>query len=192
MCLFSSFTLLHLRILCSSTIHNTFWASVYLNISPSKLSIPAAGTRATHHEGINDSKRSYFDLKVIHSKAVSENNTPLSQTPFTSPRGKRSHFMADPLMRHEGAACLIEGLHTAPWGLWCYRGAPRALTHSAFSSLGLRQISKRGWGGCMRQFFTRRTGRQGLAPVCVPLPTGASFVWERGRWLKLSLMYSLF
>lgn len=61
---------------------------------------------------------------------VSQNNTPPPKHLFKSPQGKRSHFMPDPLMRHEGAALLIEGLHAAPWGLWCYRGALRTLTNS--------------------------------------------------------------
>lgn len=84
-------------------------------IVPSKLTILPVGSRATHHEGFNDSGISFFDFKVIHSGAtVSENNTPPSQAPFKSPQGTRSHFMPDPLMRHEGAALLIEGLHAVP------------------------------------------------------------------------------
>ncbi len=61
---------------------------------------------------------------------VSQNNTPPPKHLFKSPQGKRSHFMPDPLMRHEGAALLIEGLHAAPWGLWCCRGALKTLTNS--------------------------------------------------------------
>lgn len=71
----------------------------------------------------------WFQSDSQWSHCLRKQYTP-SQAPFKSPPGKRSHFMPDPLMRHEGAALLIESLHAAPWGLWCYRGALRALTNS--------------------------------------------------------------
>ncbi len=50
-----------------------------------KITIRPVGSRATHHEGFNDSGSSFFDFKVIHSRALlhclTKQYTP-SQTPF--------------------------------------------------------------------------------------------------------------